>query len=335
MNQRAWERLFGYSHAFDEPVVVFVMAFMGVALAVSPLLILILGRTSLLSPDRKAELWRRYFSWLSMASLVVIPVALGAAWTILAVAVLSLFCYREFARATGLFREKLMSLLVVIGILALAFAAADHWYRLFVAMTPMTIVVIMAVATSVDRPKEYIQRVGLAIFGFILFGTCLGHLEFMANDTFYRSLVLLLVFCVQLNEVFAYVAGKLIGGRKLAPQTSPSRTVSGALVAVVLTTLVVYWLGGVVFREGRLAEPLQRLVLGLIISIAGQVGGLMVSAIKRDLGLHDTEASSPGEGGVLDRANSLLLSAPAMFHFVNHFRMIGLNQATNLISGGG
>jgi hypothetical protein len=105
--------------------------------------------------------------------VVVLPVLLGAACTIVVLTVLSLLCYREFGRATGLFRDKLMSLLVVVGILALAFAVADRWYALFVALTPMSIVVIAAVATSLDRPKGYIQRVALAIFGFILFGTCL------------------------------------------------------------------------------------------------------------------------------------------------------------------
>ena len=72
---------------------------------------------------------------------------------------LGVLSFREFAGATGIFREKVMNLLVVIGILSLAFAAADHFYRLFVALTPMNIVVITAVATSQDRPKGYLQRV--------------------------------------------------------------------------------------------------------------------------------------------------------------------------------
>jgi len=156
----------------------------------------------------------------------------------------------------------------------------------------------------------------------------------MTNDTQYRSLVLLLIFCVQLNDVFAYIAGKSLGGPKLAPQTSPNKTISGALGAVVLTTLVVYWLGGIVFPTGQLAEPLQRVVLGFLISIGGQFGDLTISSIKRDLGIQQTGVLIPGHGGVLDRVNSLLLSAPAMFHFVNHFRLIGLDQATNLFSGG-
>jgi len=335
MKQETWDRLFDYCRAFDEPAVVVIVGILGIALAAAPVVIVALDRAGRLSPALKDDLRRRYLSWLVMVPIVVLPVSLGAAWSLLAFTLLSLLCFREFAGATGFFREKLMSLLVVAGILALAFAAADHWYRLFVALTPIFIVVITAVATSLDRPKGYIQRVALAIFGFILFGTCLGHLSYMTNDTHYRSLVLLLIFCIQLNDVFAYIVGMSLGGPKLAPETSPNKTISGSLGAIVLTTLLVYWLSGLAFPEGRLAEPLQRLVLGLLISIGGQIGDLTVSAIKRDVGIKDTGILIPGHGGVLDRSNSLLLSAPAMFHFVNHFQTIGLDQATNLFSGGG
>ncbi len=319
MGPKAWERPFDLRQALDEPAVVWIVGLLILLIFASPLILLLIDRLIGLDPDLRRDLWRRYFSWLILVPIILLPVLLGAAWTILAVFVLSLLCFREFAAATGLFRDKLMCLLVVIGILALAFAVADRWYRLFVAMTPMSIVVIAAVATSLDRPKGYIQRVALAIFGFILFGSCLGHLSYMTNSTHYRSLILLLVFSAQLNDIFAYVVGKVLGGPKLAPETSPDKTVSGALGAIVLTTMLVFWLGGFVFPEGNLAEPIQRLILGLVISIGGQVGDLTVAAIKRDAGIAKEWAMIPGHGGVLDRANSLLLSTPAMFHLVNHF----------------
>ena len=60
------------------------------------------------------------WSWLVLVPVLGVPVLLGAAWTMAAVTLLSLFCYREYARATGLFREKFISLLVVLGILALS-----------------------------------------------------------------------------------------------------------------------------------------------------------------------------------------------------------------------
>jgi phosphatidate cytidylyltransferase len=335
LSETTWRRLFGWRHAFDEPVVVLILAVLGGALVLSPLVILALDRAGWLGPALKADLHSRYLSWLVMVPVIVLPVLLGAAPAILAVALLSLLCYQEFARATGLFRERVMSATVVMGILLVTFAVADHWYGLFVALTPIILAVLAAVATSLDRPSGYIQRVALANFGFLLFGSCLGHLAYMANDTRFRSLILLLLFSVQLNDVFAYVVGKSLGGRKLAPRTSPNKTISGSLGAVMLTTLVVFGLAGLMFPQGPMSGAVQRLALGLLISIAGQFGDLSVSAIKRDVGVKDTGALIPGHGGVLDRANSLLLSAPTVFHYINYLEGIGADQASRALTGGG
>src|SRR5262249_272484 len=153
-------------------VVVVIVAAVVLGLIVAPIAIFAFDRAGRLSTDLKRELWKRYIGSLVMAPLVLIPTLMGAAWTILGVAVLSLLCCRECAAATGLFREKIMSVLVIAGILGVTFAIADNWYRLFVAMTPISLVVITAAATSLDRPSGYIQRVALSMFGFLLFGIC-------------------------------------------------------------------------------------------------------------------------------------------------------------------
>ena len=98
-----------------------------------------------------------------MIPVILVPILMGAFWTIVAVGLLSLFCFLEFSRATGFFREKRMSLLVILGINALTFAALDKWYHLFVALTPIVIVVIAAVSTSLDQPHGYIQRVAARV----------------------------------------------------------------------------------------------------------------------------------------------------------------------------
>jgi phosphatidate cytidylyltransferase len=194
VNEATWQRLFGWRHAFDEPVVVLIVAMLGVGLVLAPLLILTLHRAGRVDPALRGDLYRRYLSWLVVVPLIVVPVLLGAATTIVAVALLSLFCYREYARATGLFRQKVMSAMVTLGILAVTCAVAVHWDGLFVALTPIMLATLTAVATSLDRPSGYIQRVALAVFAFLLFGTGLGHLGYMANDAHYRSLILMLVF---------------------------------------------------------------------------------------------------------------------------------------------
>ena len=156
----------------------------------------------------------------------------------------------------------------------------------------------------------------------------------MANDEYYRSLLLLLVFSVQMNDVFGYIVGKSLGGPKLAPQTSPNKTISGSLGAIVLTTLLVFGISGLIFRDGPMSNSGLRLVLGLLISIAGQLGDLTVSAIKRDAGVKNTGTWIPGHGGVLDRANSLLLSAPAMFHYLSYFLVINVDDAIRTFTSG-
>ena len=107
-------------------------------------------------------------------------------------------------------------------------------------------------ATSLDRPTGYIQRVALASSSASSSSApAWATWATWPTSSHYRSLLLLLVFSVQLNDMFAYVVGKSIGGPKLAPQTSPNKTISGSLGAIVLTTLLVFGLSGLVFREGR------------------------------------------------------------------------------------
>ncbi len=334
MNSAGWARLFDIHHAFDEQGVELILVMLGLGLAVAPLVILGLDRAGRLSAELKNDLRQRYNSWLVAIPAIAVPILLGAFWTILAVCVLSLFCFRDFARATGFFREKLMNVLVVLGIIALSLASFDDWYRLFVALTPIVIVVIAAVSTSLDRPNGYIQRVGIASLSFLLFGTCLGHIGYMANDEHYRSLLLLLFFSVQMNDLFGSIVSKVFGGPTLAPQTSPNKTIAGSLGAILLTTLLVFGISRLIFRSGPMSDSVHRLVLGLLISIAGQLGDLTVSAIKRDAGVKDSGTWFAGHQGVLDRANSLLLSAPAMFHYLSYFQVINVDDAIRTFTSG-
>ena len=221
MSQVTRERLFGF-HAFDDHVTVVLTLTALILLLLAPLLIFVVTRAANSTSDKRKELWDRYRSWIWLALFILIPILAGAFWTILGVATLCFLCYREYARITGLFRERTISLIVVIGILFITFAALDNWYRLFVALFPLTVALIATGGLIPDQPKGYIQRVGLGVLGFALFGSALGNLGYMANDWNYRPILLLIIFAVELNDIFAYICGHLFGRRKFVPNTSPN-----------------------------------------------------------------------------------------------------------------
>ena len=318
-----------YGERVTEGIVAAVCAVMLAAAAA----IFILSRTGRVRDRLRQELWTRLRSWAVLLPLMIGPVLLGRPWVIGAVTLLGLLCLREYDRATGLFRDRVMVGGVVAGILLINFAALDHWYGLFTALFPLTVVGLAVVSLPQDRPGGYIQRTGLAVFAFTLFGAGLAHLGYMANDPNYRPFVLLLLTTVALNDVFAFTAGKLLGGPKLLPATSPNKTVSGALGALLGTAPVAALIAWPIFRGTPLDRWYLLLGLGAIISVAGQAGDLMLSSIKRDLGIKDMGVVIPGHGGLLDRFNSLLLVAPATFHYVAYYVGFGLEQPARLYTG--
>ncbi|MFO0962173.1 MAG: phosphatidate cytidylyltransferase [Phycisphaerales bacterium] len=316
--------LFSTEGALSQPATRLFLWLVGAALVGAPLAMLALRRR--MSEATRADAWIRYRTWLVIAPAFLAPLLLMPFTAILAVAVVSILCYREFARATGFFRHRSLSAIVVVGILLIACTSLDHWYDMFMALTPLTITVIAAVAVLSDSPHGYLQRVSLASVAFLLFGSGLGHLGYIANDPNYRPILLLILVSVQLNDVFAYICGKSFGRRKLFPNTSPGKTLGGHLGALVLTTAFAATTGHFVF-EGTLLDRWPALVaLGLIISVGGQLGDLVIGSIKRDIGVKDMASTLPGHGGFLDRMNSSLLVAPAVFHFVGYALGYGLQR---------
>jgi len=334
MSEATWQRLFGWRHAFDQPATVWLVgAVLGVLVFASALVACLAG-AGRLAPKTRSELQKRLLSWWVLAPLMIGPVLLGAAFVFAAVLVLSLLCYREFARATGLFREHFTSALVVLGILGTSFAAVDHWYDLFTAMLPLGVVTIAGLSVVADEPRGYIQRTALGVFAFAFFGAGFGHLAYFANDASFRPLILLVLIAVELNDVFAYVSGRLFGRRKLLPQTSPNKTWGGAIGALVLTTTFVGLVGPFVLAGRPVGSGTHLLLLGLLVGVAGQLGDLVLSAIKRDVGIKDFAATIPGHGGLLDRFDSLVLVAPAAFHLIGFGHGIGLGSASRILTGG-
>ena len=336
MNASIAERFFGLRDAFAHPLTCGVVAFVAAMLIVTPLIFVVLRRMVTISDATYSELWSRWRSWIVITIALIVPILLGAAWIIVGVFALSLLCYREFARATGIFREKMIGLAAVLGLLLISFAVIDNYPRLFFATAILGIALIAVVTIPQDRAEGFIQRVSLGMMGYLFFGFSFGYLALMTTDPLYRPLLLLLLLAVELNDIFAYCTGRLFGGPKLLPRTSPGKTRAGAIGAVVLTTALVAILGHYVMFPGTPMDRLPMLlILGAGISIFGQFGDLLLSSIKRDVGVKDLGGLLPGHGGLLDRFDSLVLITPLYYHYLSLILgPLGHGQAERIITVG-
>ena len=126
----------------------------------------------------------------------------------------------------------------------------------------------------------------------------------------------LLAARVWATDTGAYLCGVAFGRRPLAPRISPKKTVEGAIGGLVAAGLT----GWVCSRDlVPFVTPLAGTVLGVAAGVAAQLGDLVESLIKRDVGIKDTAPLLPGHGGILDRFDSLLFTAPVLYYYFRLF----------------
>src|SRR5205085_2916447 len=115
------------------------------------------------------------------------------------------------------------------------------------------------------------------------------------------------------DDTFAYLVGRKLGRHKLAPQTSPKKTVEGSIAGLIFSMLASYLYCRFFLPDVLLKDSL---IIGALVGIAGQIGDLCESLLKRSVDVEDSGSIIPGHGGMLDRIDSLLFGAPAMYYYV-------------------
>lgn len=174
--------------------------------------------------------------------------------------------------------------------------------------------------------KRVLPDAAFSVFGMLYVGVPLTALPLLSEQENGPSLLLFLFFVVWVGDIAALYVGRAWGRRKLAPAISPGKTWEGAAASVVgsvLVALLLLELAGTLSRGnfGKLSSLLSFpgsmggwLALAVILNVAGQLGDLMESAIKRGAGVKDSGSILPGHGGVLDRIDALLLASPVLWY---------------------
>jgi phosphatidate cytidylyltransferase len=267
-----------------------------------------------------SSVWRTYRGWLVMVPLVLGTILLGRTAAIVGVTLLAMFGFKEFARATGLYEDWWLTGLVYLAIVVLGVASFvsdprldfPGWFGLFITLPAYVAAAILLVPILRNRSKGQLQQVALAIVGFLYFGWMFSHLGFLANTNYAYGYILYLVFAVEINDIAAFTCGKLFGKHKLRENISPNKTIEGAIGAIFVS-LLVPWMLWFSFPH---FEPWDLVLVGLIVGIGGQLGDLVISYIKRDIGIKDMGVLIQGHGGILDRIDSMIFVAPIFFHVI-------------------
>jgi phosphatidate cytidylyltransferase len=186
------------------------------------------------------------------------------------------------------------------------FASSDPFaVSMMLALT--VIIVGIVVMFSGDVAKTF-DRISTSLGGIVYCCVLFGFLVLLP-----RNAILHLFVIIWAGDSAAYYGGRAFGAHKLAPAISPNKTVEGAVAGLVGSVI----LGSVFAAWLSLRVPWQPVVIALA-GIAGQLGDLVESALKRSAGVKDSSTLLPGHGGILDRLDSLLFAAPVYF-FLAHF----------------
>lgn len=134
------------------------------------------------------------------------------------------------------------------------------------------------------------------------------------------GLFLFIVTLTVLNDAAQFCFGKAFGKNKIIPKISPNKTVEGFVGGLITTSI----LSTVIGHYLTPLTTVEAFIAGLIISSSGFVGDVIMSAIKRDIGVKDSGNLIPGHGGILDRIDSLIFTAPLFFHFTVYLHFRGI-----------
>jgi len=269
------------------------------------------------------DLNNRKGAWWNMCAIFAVAVVIGRVGALVLFAIISFLAMREYMTLVptrrGDHRTLFWSFFVIMPLQYCLIGM--RWYGLFAVMIPVLAFVFVPTSIAIAGDTEhFLERAGKIQFGIIVCAYCLSHapaLLFLRVPGFEghdARLLLYLVIVDQMRDVLQYLWGKLIGKHKIAWRVSPNKTWEGFVGGVASATAL-----GTALWWATPFTPLQSAGMSFTICLFGFAGSLVMSAIKRDIGIKDFGVVIEGHGGILDRIDSLCFAAPVFFQLIRYY----------------
>lgn len=292
-------------------------------------------------PGKAADRLSSLRTWWALAGVLTAALLYGELGAVLLCGGASLLAIREFRRlSAGRVRDRRLAVAGVLAIATHYFCVYQHWHTAALTVIPVGLLIMLAVILIVrETTAGFVAEVSTLYWGVMLTTFCFSHAVFLmvwppiknpaGGAAGWFLFVVLLTEC---NDIAQALVGRSLGRRKITPRISPNKTREGFLGGLVVTTLLAVLLAPLLTPLAdapptRLAAWLPVLagdaesllwpaLAGALIAVGGFFGDLTMSAIKRDAGVKDSSDALPGQGGVLDRIDSLTFSGPLFFYYV-------------------
>lgn len=253
----------------------------------------------------------RIAAWWVMVLLLVAALAAGPVGVILLFAIASFIGLREMLPVRRVPRAVAWWMLPAV--------AAQYWLAWrgsasgFILIVPLCVPIYIWLIRVLSR-DEWDER--NAYFSLIVCAWGISHTAAVASltdrdEVASLKLVIWLLIVVEMSDVLQYCWGKLFGRHRVVPRVSPNKTWEGLIGGVLSASAL-----GMLLHALTSFSILQSGVVALITTLAGFLGGLIMSATKRRAGVKDYGRILVGHGGVMDRLDSLALAAPVFFYIV-------------------
>jgi phosphatidate cytidylyltransferase len=265
----------------------------------------------------------RVKAWWVMILVLCVAFASGKLGVVLLFTLISFMALREFVSLVYTRRGDHRALTVAFfGFLPLQYVlVAMDWYGLYSILIPVYAFLLLPIFAAMGNDTaRFLERSAKLSYALMICVYCVSYVPALLTlripgfEGHNVMLIAWLVLVVESSDVLQYVWGKLAGRHKIAPALSPSKTVEGFIGGVLSSTAL-----GMALSWMTPFTLWQAAAIALTVDLMGFLGGLVMSAIKRDRGVKDWGTLIEGHGGMLDRLDSVIFAAPIYFHIVRYW----------------
>lgn len=271
------------------------------------------------------ELAARVKSWWFMIAIFSLAILTSPVVSVIFFAFLSFLALKEYFSIVPLRKADRRALFwAYLAIPVQYYFVANGLYGLFIVFIPVWVFFLLPFRLIIAGQTEgFLDSTAKISWGLMITVFAVSHAAMLMQYSNalqgHVGLIMFLAVLNQGNDVAQYVWGKLFGKHKIVPKVSPKKTWEG-FIGGALTTIAVAGLIAPLLTPFSLPFAL---FIGAVIAVTGFIGDVTFSALKRDLQIKDSGNLIPGHGGILDRIDSLSLTAPLFFHCVRYFYYVG------------